>query len=185
MFLGCNFRQLFSTFFVNPNKTALYKLMFSIRTMIAAGMALAFLLPRQIGAFLAAAMTVPQLTLTLTRHQDPFEKHAQLYAEVMREKLMEISMYIHLTDLILSGISHTDVLESFYEMLGKWESDPERYEFLGAREYISANPLMDSSMAIMYWRSQEYLDAYARDHMSKHLLAMKWSSRVVKDSSHF
>ena len=57
-----------SNFFIGLDETALYKAMFSIRTMVSAGMFLAFLLPKHIVLFLASAMMVPQLVLTLARH---------------------------------------------------------------------------------------------------------------------
>ena len=74
--------------------------------------------------------------------------------------------------------------DAFMAMNKELESDPEKYGFYGAQTYVSANPRVDTVMTVQYWRSQEHLNAYARDGMSKHLPEMQMAGGTMKASAH-
>ena len=180
-----------SNYFVGLDEMGLFKSMLSIRTMVGAGMVLALLLPTQVVAILAAAMTLPQLILTLARYfgilDDPLRKaHPVMRGWYTGE--MEGDFCVFHIGLILNGNIPSKEMkqigDAFNSMIKELEADPEKYGFLGATNYISGNTRVDSTMTIQYWRSQEHLNAYARERMSKHLPGMIWSSRLMKVSAH-
>ena len=181
-----------SNFFVGSDGSALTKSLLSIRSMVGAGFLLAFFLPKPIVGIVAAALTLPQLILTLARHfriiDDPFRKAHPVFRGRYCADIEGDFCVFHIGAILNGKVpseKFKELGDAFNEMVKELEADPEKFGFLGASNYISANQSVDTIMSIQYWRSQEQLNAYARDHLSKHLQGMMWTSRVVRDSAHF
>ena len=180
-----------SNFFVGLDEMSVFKTLLSIRTMIGTGMVLALLLPMKVVAILAAVMTLPQLIITLARYfhilDDPLRKaHPVIHGRYTGE--IEGDFCVFHIGLILNGNVPSkemkEIGDGFNSMIKELEADPKKYGFLGATSYVSANTRVDTVMAIQYWRSQEHLNAYARDGMLKHLPVMVWASGMSKTSAH-
>ena len=180
-----------SNFFVGLDGTALFKTMVSIRTMVGIGMVVGLFLPTTVLAVVAALMTLPQLFLTLAHHyriiQDPLRKaHPVLRGRYAGE--IDGDFCVFHIGVILNGYIPNNELKAlgnaFIAMNKELESDPEKYGFYGSTQYVAANPSVDTVFTVQYWKSQEHLNAYARDLMSKHFPAIQWSSRASKLSAH-
>jgi hypothetical protein len=179
-----------SNFFIGADDTALFKTMLSIRTMVGVGMVLALVLPTKIMVFVAAAMTLPQLILTLARHYRIIEDPVKTAHPIIRGRYAaEIEgdfCVFHVGLIVNSQIPTMDLKkigDAFSAMVAELEADPERYGFYGATNYIAGNASVDSTLTIQYWRSQQHVDAYARDHMTKHFPNMLWTSKMMKLSA--
>ena len=188
---GPNFKSN-SNFFVGYDGSAFLKSLLSIRSMVGAGLIIALFLPKPIVGIVAATMTVPQLILTLARRfgiiDDPLRKAHPVFRGRYCADIEGDFCVFHIGGVLNGNIpsdKYNEVAKAFEEMVKELEADPQKYGFLGASIYVSANRTVDSIMSIQYWRSQEQLNAYARDHLSKHLQNMIKSSQYVKDSAHF
>jgi Domain of unknown function (DUF4188) len=174
---------------IGADKTSVFKTMLSIRTMIGVGMAASLLLPTKIVAVVAAMMTLPQLILTLARHYQLIEDRLKTAHPVLRGRYAaEIEgdfCVFHIGLTVNTKIPAKEIAQvgrSFQSMLSELEADPEKYGFYGAENFVAGNISAGGTLAVQFWRSQEHVNAYARDHMSKHFPAMLWSSKYVKVS---
>lgn len=62
---------------------------------------------------------------------------------------------------------------------------PEKSGFLGASPYVGTNWNRGShTMAVMYWRSHEHLQAFARDRDASHWPAWKLAQKLCRESPH-
>lgn len=165
--------------------------MLRIRSMMGAGMVLAMLLPTKIVIVLATLMTLPQFSLTLARHYgligDPLRKAHPVLRGRHAGQIDGDFCVFHI-GLILNGDVPSkemmDIGDAFEAMTRELEANPEKYGYLGSANYISANPRTDPFFVVQYWRSQEHLNANARERMAKHFPSMSWSSEAMKASAH-
>ena len=180
-----------SNFFVGLDETAMFKTMLSIRTMVGIGMLVALFLPAKVLAIAAALLTLPQFFVSLARHrcliEDPLRKaHPVLRGRYAAQ--IDGDFCVFHIGVILNGYIPSkemkDIGDAFLSMNKELESDPKKYGFYGSTQYVATNTSVDGAFSVQYWRSQRHLDAYARDHMSKHFPAMQWSSKVMKLSAH-
>lgn len=180
-----------SNFFIGFDKTSYFKSLLSIRSMVGSGLVLSLILPRSIILILAVVMTLPQLFITLARHyrilRDPLrEAHPVLRGRWAAE--IDGDFCVFHIGIILNGEipnkEMDDISKAFDAMHRELEADPEKYGFYGSTRYVTSNPRVDGSLTVQYWRSQDHLNAYARERMAKHFPAMVWSAGVMKLSAH-
>jgi len=180
-----------SNFFVGQDETAILKGLLSIRTMVGVGMVVALFLPTKFLAIIAALMTLPQLVMTLARHfgiiEDKLRKAHPIYRGRWTAEIEGDFCVFHI-GIILNGLIPSkelgEISKSFVAMHKELEAEPEKFGFFGSTTYSSQNRYVDLALTVQYWRSQDHLNAYARDHMGKHFPSMIWSSKVVKVSDH-
>ena len=181
-----------SNFFIGKDDMSGLKALLSIRSMIGFGMVISLFLPTKILALVAALMTLPQLIMTLARHHGVIEDRLRKAHPVYRGRwagqiqgdFCVFHIGIILNGHIPSGDAMKQIGEAFVRMHEELESDPEKFGFYGSTQYTSTNLRVDLGMTVQYWRSQDHLNAYARNHMSKHFPAMVWSSKMMKVSDH-
>jgi len=180
-----------SNFFVGADETAMFKALLSIRTFIGVGLVISLILPTKILAVFAALMTLPQLVMTLARHhgivEDKLRKAHPVYRGRWAGRIEGDFCVFHI-GIILNGHIPSNELkqigEAFINMHKELEADPEKWGFYGSTNYTSSNIRVDLGLTVQYWRSQDHLNAYARQHMAKHFPAMIWSSKMMKLSDH-
>lgn len=193
--INSNAFKAHSNFFVGLDEMAYFKTLVSIRTLVGSGMVLALLLalllPTKVVMLVAAVMTIPQLFLTLSRRYGLIEDPLRNAHPVLRGRYapeIEGDFCVFHIGLILNGHIPSkemkDIRDAFVAMHKELEADPEKYGFLGSTTYVAANIRVDGPISLQYWRSQQQLNAYARDHMSKHFPNMLWTSKTMKSSPH-
>jgi Domain of unknown function (DUF4188) len=180
-----------SNFFVGADETAGLKALLSIRTFIGAGLVISLFLPTKFLLVVAALMTLPQLVMTLARHHEIIEDKLRKAHPVHRGRWagqIEGDFCVFHIGIILNGHIPTNELkrigEAFGNMHKELEADPEKWGFYGSTNYTSTNIRVDLGLTVQYWRSQDHLNAYARQNMAKHFPAMIWSSKIMKVSDH-
>src|SRR5579859_942481 len=190
---AANFRAN-SNFFIGQDEMAIFKTMLSIRSMVGIGMVLTLLsllvLPKPIVIAVASLMTLPQLVLTLSRHhgiiRDPLRQAHPVRRGRFAAQIEGDFCVFHIgiiQNVHIPTKEFKEIGDAFTAMHRDLEANPEKYGYFGSTNYVSSNIRVDSAMTIQYWRSQEHLNAYARDHMNKHFPAMKWSSGYMKVSA--
>jgi len=185
--------QRSSNFFVGYDRTLLFKAMLSIRVMIGMGVFIALIIPYKYSLALASVLLLPSAIRTL------------LYASgIMREKRRE-DIHPLITKPYTASIEGDFCVflvgaklnarfpssdfkwlgEAFESMVTELESDPERFGYLGGDYFMSHNPYTNGQMLVSYWRSQEHVNAWAKDRMNKHFAPMIKSSKHIRDSSEY
>lgn len=181
-----------SNFFVGNDTTLLYKGFLSIRTMVGAGLLIAYFLPKSVTAILAAVMMLPQLFLSMARYfhlvSDPLRaahpvRRGRYHSVVDGDFCVFLIGAVH--NKGLPSQKFKEVGDAFNDMVRQLESDPEKYGFMGAQNYVSANQHVDSIMSVQFWRTQEQLNAYARDGLLLHFPNMKWLSKTGQETDQF
>jgi len=180
-----------SAVFVGEDQTAYVKSLLSIRSFVGAGLLLAAFLPRKLIMIGAGLFLLPQLIVTFARYigivDDPLRKvHPVLRGRWTAQ--IEGSFCVFHIGFILNGYVPNKEMQqaklAMESMIKELEADPQKFGYLGGQSYISSNIRVGGGTIIQYWRSQEQLNAYARDGMRKHFPAMIWSSKTVQLSPH-
>jgi hypothetical protein len=178
--------------FLGVDAAAPFKAMISVRTMVGVGILLASFLPRTLGILLAILFTLPQLITTLARRykiiRDPVREVNPVLRGRYSGELTGDFCVFHIGLVLNEQIPSKEakkVGDAFTAMLLELESNREKYGFFGSTSFSSLNFQVNGIMSIQYWRSQEDLNAYARNGMAKHFPNMIWSAGVVKLSPNF
>jgi hypothetical protein len=183
-----------SNWAVGRDSTMFYKSVFSIRTFVGIGMfaclVLSLFLSRWILLLGVAGMVLPQLAITLARQRkvidDPWRKaHPVLRGRWAAEIEGDFCVF-HIGSCMNADLptkEYGEIGKAFNNMLAELESNPEEFGYLGSHTYFSGNPRVDTVFSVQYWRSQEQLNAYARNRMGIHFPAMLWTSKLMKVSA--
>lgn len=183
-----------SNYAVGRDNTMFFKMLFSIRTFMGLGMfaclVLSLFLPHWIILLGVAGMLLPQLAITLAKQRkiidDPWRKaHPVLRGRWAAEIEGDFCVF-HIGSCMNTDLptkEYGEIGKAFNSMLEELEANPEEFGYLGSHTYFSGNPRVDTVFSCQYWRSQEQLNAYARNRMGDHFPAMLWTSKLMKVSA--
>lgn len=167
------------------------KLMLPLSAMVGAGFLVAAFLPRWLSLLVAAAAIVPHLLRTWLRSAGvvPLPElenvtHGRMAGKINGDFCVFLLGIRNNAPVPLNS-TFKFVAGAYLSMIRQLEADPEKYGFLGTSNFTGTNWKRGSHILnVMYWRSYEDVERFARDTNATHWPAWKAAQKVTRASPH-